>query len=107
MPDTEKGKQEKAAESPSPSGATGPGGASAHAQSAQSAAHHGGDVRPHQQKMRQNQVNHFKAIMDECSNILNDPNSAQVLKDEAQDTYDEMVAKISAYQSKYGVTPQS
>jgi hypothetical protein len=76
----------------------------AHGQSA--AAHDPHDVRPHQDAMRQHIVDHFKAIMDKCSAILNDPNSAQTLKDEAQETYDDMVANLSKFQVKYGVTPK-
>lgn len=82
-------------------------GSTQHPQAAPAGAAHGGkDVRHDQTALRQSQANHFKAMMDDCSKILNDPNTPQVLKDEAQGTYDDMVANLSRLQVKYGVNPQ-
>lgn len=54
---------------------------------------------------RQKQADHFKAMKDDATEILIDPDSTQEEKDEAQETIDDMDKNLARLEEKYGVTP--
>lgn len=59
----------------------------------------------HVKDNRQKQADHFEEIKDDATEVLNNPDSTQEEKDEAQETIDAMEKNLARLEEKYGVTP--